>query len=43
MEHFNRWYHSPEYREVMPLRLQGLPRGECSYRELKRSFTCHNR
>jgi len=23
VEHFNRWYNSPEYREVMPLRLQG--------------------
>ena len=22
-EHFKRWYNSPEYKEVMPLRLQG--------------------
>jgi uncharacterized protein (DUF1330 family) len=23
VEHFKRWYNSPEYKEVMPLRLQG--------------------
>ena len=23
VEHFRRWYDSPEYKEVMPLRLQG--------------------